>query len=110
MEPLAAIGLAGNITQFVDFGLQLCRTMTQIYRSASGSTKQNDDIEILINNFSCNLYDIERDLSKYCTYLSDDATTEGEKSGEGDVHAVVDGCRRITTGLPGRLNTLKVGN
>ncbi|KAK4449187.1 hypothetical protein QBC34DRAFT_425918 [Podospora aff. communis PSN243] len=84
--------------------------MTQIYRSASGSTKQNDDMEILTSNFACSLDDIERDLGKYCAYLSGDATTEGEKAGEGDVRAVVDGCRRIAIGLLSRLKTLQVGS
>ncbi|KAK0613395.1 hypothetical protein B0T14DRAFT_569453 [Immersiella caudata] len=84
--------------------------MTQIYRSASGSSKQNDDMEILIGSFSCGLDEIERDLGKYCTCLSGDVTVKEKKTGEGDVRAVVDGCRKIATSLLSRLNTLKVGS
>ena len=37
LEALAAVGLAGNICQFIDFSFQLFHTVTSIHRSGAGA-------------------------------------------------------------------------
>ena len=40
LEPLAAVGLAGNIVQFVDFTAQLCLRIKELSSSSSGLPKE----------------------------------------------------------------------
>ncbi|KAI1471225.1 uncharacterized protein F4812DRAFT_170803 [Daldinia caldariorum] len=42
MDPFAAIGLAGNIITFVDFGIGLISTAKNIYKSKSGTSVDNE--------------------------------------------------------------------
>jgi len=45
MEALAAIGLIGNVVQFVDFSSKLVSGSIQLYRSAEGALEENIDTE-----------------------------------------------------------------
>ena len=45
MEPLAVIGLVGNIVQFVDFSGRLVSKSAEIYRSSEGTLAENINIE-----------------------------------------------------------------
>lgn len=45
MEALAAVSLAGNILQFVDFSGKVISSSKQLYRSADGSLVENSDSE-----------------------------------------------------------------
>ncbi len=47
LDPLSAIGLAGNVITFVEFGCSLLSKSREIYVSASGSTSENDQLEII---------------------------------------------------------------
>ncbi|PMD57951.1 uncharacterized protein K444DRAFT_614646 [Hyaloscypha bicolor E] len=50
MDPLTAVGLAGNIITFIDLSTKVvCRTK-QLYESASGATSENDELEGLTKN------------------------------------------------------------
>ncbi|KAK7893787.1 hypothetical protein LTR67_006488 [Exophiala xenobiotica] len=48
MDPLSAIGLAGNILQFVDFASTLVGQGVEIYRSAVGATAVHTDLRTSI--------------------------------------------------------------
>ncbi len=109
MEATAALGLAGNITQFLDFSAKLCRTISEIYHSGSGASKHNADTETLTNAFASSLDTVSRDLAKYCAFLGDDAATQGTGSGQSEIQAVVDGCRDVALDMLGRLEKLKTG-
>src|SRR6266566_2274950 len=50
MDILVAIGLAGNIIQFVDFGGKLISKTAEIYKSSTGALVENVDIETATNN------------------------------------------------------------
>jgi WD40 repeat protein len=52
MEILAAIGLAGNIIQFVDFGGKLISKTAEIYKSGAGALVENVDIETTTNDLA----------------------------------------------------------
>lgn len=50
MEALAAIGLVGNIIQFVGFSRKLISKSIQLYHSYDGALVENAHIEIAIND------------------------------------------------------------
>jgi hypothetical protein len=45
LDPFSALGLAGNIVQFVDFASKLFSKSKELYKSASGTTRQNQELE-----------------------------------------------------------------
>ena len=47
MGALAAVGLAGNIVQFIHFGCSLIFEGRQIYVSTSGLTEENTDLHTI---------------------------------------------------------------
>jgi hypothetical protein len=47
MDPLTAVGLAGNIITFVDLSTKVLSRAKELYNSASGSTSENDELESL---------------------------------------------------------------
>ncbi|KAI9660945.1 MAG: hypothetical protein M1821_009272 [Bathelium mastoideum] len=47
VDPLSALGLAGNIIQFIDFGSKLISQSVEQYRSAVGTSTQYLDLEAL---------------------------------------------------------------
>lgn len=51
LEAFIAIGLAGNVIQYVDFCAKLLTGSYEIYSSASGSTKENGHILKIIEDF-----------------------------------------------------------
>lgn len=50
MDPLTAIGLAGNIITFVDLSTKILSRTKELYESASGATTENDELESLTKN------------------------------------------------------------
>jgi hypothetical protein len=50
MDPLTAVGLAGNIITFIDLSTKVVSRAKQLYESASGATSENDELESLTNN------------------------------------------------------------
>jgi hypothetical protein len=58
MDPFTAIGLAGNIIEFIDFGFEVVSVAREIYGSNSGATSENKDLEFLTSkghNLALNL-------------------------------------------------------
>jgi hypothetical protein len=49
MDPFAAIGLASNIVQFVDYSTKLINGARDIYDSASGMTEENKSLESIVS-------------------------------------------------------------
>jgi len=50
MDPLTAIGLAGNILSLIDATSKVISKARQLYDSASGTTSENDELESLTKN------------------------------------------------------------
>lgn len=111
MEATAALGIAGNIVQFIDFSQKLYKTIFQIYNSATGTTKHSDETEILINSFTSSLDVISADLSKYCAHLSsavpgDASNNDPEVSYQ--MQVLVRSCREVAVELQRHLDSVKV--
>jgi hypothetical protein len=47
MDPFTAIGLVGNILQFIDFSFEIVSTAREMYSSTTGATSGNQDLEFL---------------------------------------------------------------
>ena len=52
MDPIAAIGLAGNIVQFVDFTWKLIDEAKSLYDSSTGVSEENDLLELIVNDLN----------------------------------------------------------
>jgi len=50
MDPLAAIGLVGNIITFIDYSGKVLSTARRLYESTSGATEENSELESLAKN------------------------------------------------------------
>ncbi|RAH54201.1 hypothetical protein BO85DRAFT_428055 [Aspergillus piperis CBS 112811] len=80
MDPLTAVGLASNIISFVDFTTQVISRCEELYRSASGATTENLELEELATNIRrlaeetrCTKKDkILESLSSQCISVSDE--------------------------------------
>ncbi|KAI1395237.1 hypothetical protein F4819DRAFT_492670 [Hypoxylon fuscum] len=51
MDPFSAIGLAGNIITFVDFGYKILSGSKEIYTSASGASTLNHELALDTQTF-----------------------------------------------------------
>ena len=58
MDPFAALGLADNICQFVDFGYKLVSGASELYNSVDGTLSANNILAA-----------IAQDLTNLCTEL-----------------------------------------
>ncbi|KAI9658401.1 MAG: hypothetical protein M1821_002534 [Bathelium mastoideum] len=62
MEAIAALGIASNIIQFVDFGLKVVSKGNRIYRSNDGSLAEYNDLELVTNDLLILQKGIEQSL------------------------------------------------
>lgn len=76
IDPISAFGLAANLAQFIDFTFKILSESREIYRSASGSSKETVDLEStstvlkeLSERLSSSSLPSERPLSKRSSAL-----------------------------------------
>lgn len=50
MDPVAALGLAGNIVQFVDFSCKILQDTKSLYSSSTGVSAENDVFEAICSD------------------------------------------------------------
>ena len=93
MEALAAIGLVGNIVQFVDFSGKLISKSAQLYYSYDGALQENIDIE-----------NAAKHLLLLNKKLKDDAVTVGD----GALQTLCLSCREAAINLLEALDKVKV--
>jgi len=93
METLAAIGLIGNIVQFVDFSGKLISNSAQLYQSSKGALQVNIDIERATNH-----------LVQLNSKLKDAATSAGDEA----LERLCQSCNTAADELLGALDKVKV--
>ena len=49
---MTALGLAGNIVQFLDFGTKLISSRVELYTSSPGTLRVSDELELIIAEIS----------------------------------------------------------
>lgn len=94
LDPITALGIAGNVVQFIDFGLKDTSKAREIHGSRSGVLEENIDIEVLT-----------ADITAVTTKLNTFGTQTSGHNGLDDI------CKRCTTAannLLAALNDLKV--
>lgn len=91
MEAVAAIGLIGNIVQFVDFSGKLIKSV-ELYRSHNGTLAENVDIEAATKH-----------LAALSQKLKDDAIIVGD----GALQSLSHSCQEAADDLLAALNTVK---
>ena len=47
MDPVAALGLAGNIVQFVDFSCKILQDTKSLHKSTTGKSAENDVLQVI---------------------------------------------------------------
>ena len=52
MDPFYALGLAGNVIQFVDFGGGLLSGSLELYKSVDGTSSTNKELEFPVKNLN----------------------------------------------------------
>ena len=100
LESIAALNLAGNIVQFIDFGCRLFSKSRELYKSSDGVLAENVELEIIATSLST--------LSKGLTDGSPQACLRTP-----DYYSLVllaERCKGIADELLGVLEKLKVRN
>lgn len=94
MDPLSALGLAGNIVTFIEFSSNLISGAYEIYRSADGVTSEVADATVII-----------RDLQVVTQRLN---SPPGPQSDDDKALAsLVKGCKRVSDNLLKELKPLQ---
>jgi hypothetical protein len=74
LDPMAALGVAGNVVQFVDFSIKLVGKAHDIYKSTDGSLPENLDAEKVAETIRVLQSKLKIDENHYPSY---DNETEG---------------------------------
>ncbi|KAK4449753.1 hypothetical protein QBC34DRAFT_298403 [Podospora aff. communis PSN243] len=98
MDPLSAIGLVGNIVSLIDSGLRFVDAARSVYRSATGTTAENENLAFVAAEVQKRALTIQ---SK--EYSSPPANGDDEQS----LEAIARKCRSISEELLGLLGTLQ---
>lgn len=120
MEAVAALGIAGNVVQFLDFASKLCSTTLQIYNTADGVITSNSQTEALLKDFIESVDEVSSDLVEYRAALQS-MSNRARSSGEGQIVSIILDCevlaedlvtqfeRLKASGKPGRWKSLVMG-
>jgi hypothetical protein len=94
MAELAAIGLAGNIVQFVDFGIKLSHDFKELYQSAEGGKAKHLELE-----------DVTTDLESLCQKLQN--TTIPATQDDEELRNLARTCAKLARDLLAMLEKVK---
>ncbi|KAF1960072.1 hypothetical protein CC80DRAFT_438555, partial [Byssothecium circinans] len=100
MEALAAVGLAGNIVQFVDFSCKLFDQTLEICASPAGVSQHAQSIENVTKKLRNLSADISRDIHKIDRYQT---TSQGDHQ---TLKALATDCEAVATELIAALQSL----
>jgi hypothetical protein len=106
MEAVAALGVAGNVVQFLDFATKLCVTSVEIYQRTSGASAANSQAETLLKSFVDTIDEISSDLAKYFTSLNA-ASTQAQQQGDTQICNIIADCQQVASDLTRRFDKLK---
>ncbi|KAG8534382.1 uncharacterized protein KY384_001227 [Bacidia gigantensis] len=100
MDPFSALGLAGNIIQFIDFGSKIVSSSFDIYKSVDGSS-----------SVSRELISLTESLEESCDSLlehQNSMTRHRSIKAEKDLLDLSRSCKELAEEFLGRLQSLKV--
>ena len=102
LEALAAVGLAGNIVQFIDFSCRLFSTTTSIHRSYAGSSRSIQDIE-----------NVAQELQQWCGKVASLRNAQGHPPASQHNQSLVklaEDCQTAAVELLSAVHALKAKN
>ncbi|KAJ6112177.1 hypothetical protein N7523_008238 [Penicillium sp. IBT 18751x] len=97
MDPLTAIGLAGNIISFIDFSFKLLSGMSKVLESSNGMTPENANLSTLVEDLNSVANDLISDVP---------ARTENEKK----LCILATDCHALSGEISQTLKKLKIGD
>lgn len=97
MDPLTAIGLAGNILTFIDYSYKVISGVNKVLSTSSGMTPENERLSVLVADLNLVTKDLVTDIP---------ARTENEKQ----LCALAANCHALSGELYQALRRLKVGD
>ncbi|KAJ5239146.1 hypothetical protein N7468_003765 [Penicillium chermesinum] len=97
MDPLAAIGVAGNIITFIDFSYKIFKGIDEVLTTATGMTQANENLSHLAKDFRSVTEDLVSDIIP---------RTENEKQ---LCHLATE-CRTLASRIIQVLESLKLGD
>jgi hypothetical protein len=100
VDPFSALGVAGNIVQFLDFGSKLVSKGKEIYTSADGSSVTNVELEFI----SQDLHSIADSLSPN----SSPSSSQNSNLGDDEMRRLATSCKAVAEELLGVVRDLKV--
>lgn len=103
MEPLAALSLAGNIVQFVEFGGKLLKSTRELYKSSVGGTLPINHELALVTS------ELRVLITKLRQYFPKTAGNAPDQEVNGGFEKICDEAAKVAEELVRRLDTLKVG-
>jgi hypothetical protein len=106
MEAVAALGLAGNVLQFLEFGQKLCSTSLEIHRAATGASAANAESEALLRDFIDSIDTVSSDLKQY-QFALDATSSEVSGAGTNTLHDIVENCNDLAVELLDRFEKLR---
>lgn len=101
MEPLAALSLASNVIQVVDFSIRVVSKSSELYRSGNGQLVQHTDI-------STTSSDLNRLTSRLSASIADPSVHTVLNEDEQALYVLCKGCIDVSTELEEGLNKLQV--
>ena len=104
MEPLAAISLAGNVIQFVDFATNIVSRGNELYFSSHGALSKNMEIEDVAKR----LIDINQRLLTSPLRVTEFSSTNGGRPRYEPLVLIVESCNEVAKELLETLDKLKV--
>jgi len=105
MEAIAALGVAGNVIQFLDYGQKLVSTSLDIYKTGTGASTSNRESETLLKDFVESIDTVSENLLLYDERLEVKLLQATAQNGLQDI---VDDCRGLAAELLGRFEKLKL--
>jgi hypothetical protein len=93
LDPMTALSLAGNVIQFVDFGIEVLSATGSLYGSVGGALDFNEELEL-----------VTTDLAAVCQLMGGRSATTSERA----LRDLCKGCNDVANELLTQLNKLKV--
>ena len=104
MDPISALGIAGNIVQFVDFGIRVVSKSCHIYRSADGRLSEDLDLEVVTSD----LLVLQSRLQMPLQCSTANAGTESQIIDDAQaLQALCEACAKLSVNLLEKLNMAK---
>lgn len=88
MEPLSAIGLAANIIQFVEVGINITSGAVEIYRSTDGSTSEDATLQA-----------VAAELKNWSFQFSTQSCSSAQSEEEKAIYRLSSECQKISKDL-----------